>query len=657
MATEAERIIEHLRRLTLHDAGIGDGRLLERFTLHKDEAAFEALVRRHGPMVLGVCRRIVGNYHDAEDAFQATFLVLVRKSASVTPKETIANWLYGVAFRTALKAKTQNAKRHARDQRAARLSSAPAGPHDFPGELQSVLDQELNRLSEKHRAAFVLCDLEGKTHKEAARQLGCPEGTLSVRLMRAKKLLAKRLSGRGFGPSVGSLSILASADAASASVPPTLMTSTVKAATVFAAGQVATGLISAEVTALTQGVLNAMLLTKLKIASAIIMVAGIAGLGIHPLIEVLRAGGADDQTAIKQVAQAADAVAKRVTDFEKIQGSWQVIALQRKEDFADNNEIKEMKTVFKGNAVTFFEGGKIKDQFTFVLDSTKSPRAIDLTKPSEGNVTTVQAIYQVHDDDDTLALAIGSPTHRPVGFGGGKDVTIAFQWLPDDGKTDLDRIQGAWQESEDYKNLTYIFRGNKLTKIDRAGISESGTFTLDPAKSPKAIDITITDRRGNDATFHGIYEFGRETFSLGIIGVNDSIKFNRVTDVRKQPTPPVVVGKARIDALMSERLDALRSLVNIQGRNLNRGVLKVETFMETQRLLLAAELETCTTEAERVACYQRTLARLQPVKEIHDAKFNAGTIGREPYYSFTAFHLEIEIAYERAKMKAAVAPK
>ena len=98
MATEMERIIEHLRRLTLHDAGIGDGRLLERFTLHKDDAAFEAIVRRHGPMVLGVCRRIDGNPHDAEDAFQATILVLVRNSASVTPTETVANWLYGVAY-------------------------------------------------------------------------------------------------------------------------------------------------------------------------------------------------------------------------------------------------------------------------------------------------------------------------------------------------------------------------------------------------------------------------------------------------------------------------------------------------------------------------------------------------------------------------------
>src|SRR5262249_25927914 len=169
-----------------------DAGLLEQFVARRDEAAFEALVRRHGPMVLGVCRRVLRNHHDAEDAFQATFLVLARKAASVVPREMVANWLYGVACHAARKAQTAAARRRQRERQGVAMPEPEAvPPEDAWEDLQPLLDQELSRLPDRYRAAIVLCDLQGKTHKEAARQLSCPQGTLSARLSRGRALLAK----------------------------------------------------------------------------------------------------------------------------------------------------------------------------------------------------------------------------------------------------------------------------------------------------------------------------------------------------------------------------------------------------------------------------------------------------------------------------------
>src|SRR5262249_48577907 len=158
---------------------------------HREETAFAALVRRHGPMVWGVCRRVLPSYHDAEDAFQATFLVLVRKAASVMPREKVANWLYGVAYQTALKAPAVAARRGARERQLTPFPEPALPEPERRPELGPLLDQELTRLPDLYRVPVVLCDLEGLTYREAARQLGCPEGTLAARLARARALLAK----------------------------------------------------------------------------------------------------------------------------------------------------------------------------------------------------------------------------------------------------------------------------------------------------------------------------------------------------------------------------------------------------------------------------------------------------------------------------------
>src|SRR5262245_9922365 len=165
------QVVHQLRDMILRD-GVEptDGQLLERFVKDREAAALEALVRRHGSMVWGVCRRVLANHHDAEDAFQATFLVLVRKASSVKPRDMVGNWLYGVAQQTALKARSTSAKRQAREKQVSAMPEPTAAPSDRVDDVAPFLDQELSRLPDKYRAALVLCELAGKTIKEAAKQ-------------------------------------------------------------------------------------------------------------------------------------------------------------------------------------------------------------------------------------------------------------------------------------------------------------------------------------------------------------------------------------------------------------------------------------------------------------------------------------------------------
>ena len=257
-----KEIVRQLRVAAGRD-GVGptDGELLTRFLNRRDEDAFAALVGRHAPMVWGVCRRLIHNPHDAEDAFQATFLVLVQKAATVVPREMVANWLHGVAQQTAVRLRSTAAKRGWREMQMNELPE-PAVSDARDEELLSRLDEELRRLPERFRALIVLCDLEGQTRGEAARQLGCPEGTVASGLVRARERLAKRLTRSGLAVSGASLATTLSHSMASADVPATCLASTINVSTLLMAGK-ATGVISGPVATLTQGVLKTMFLKKI----------------------------------------------------------------------------------------------------------------------------------------------------------------------------------------------------------------------------------------------------------------------------------------------------------------------------------------------------------------------------------------------------------
>ena len=282
----ASRLFPSLRRVVLVRAAADrpDADLLTAFVRDRDADAFAALVRRHGPMVLGVCRRVVGDVHTADDAFQAVFLVLARRAAAVRPRAAVGNWLYGVAYRTALKARAVRAKRHARFKQVDAMPEPPAPtPTDPWTDLRPVIDEELARLPAKYRLPVVLCDLEGRPQRAVAQHLGVAPATLAGRLAHARRTLAARLTRRGVALSGGAVATLLTERAAGA-VGPALADGVVKAAEAVAAGGVASGFVSAHAVNLCEGVMRMMLLTKLKAAGAgalaVLVLSG--GLGYGP---------------------------------------------------------------------------------------------------------------------------------------------------------------------------------------------------------------------------------------------------------------------------------------------------------------------------------------------------------------------------------------
>jgi RNA polymerase sigma factor (sigma-70 family) len=252
--------------------GLDDGELLRRFVRRRDEAAFELLVWRHGPMVLGVCRRVLRDRHAADDAFQATFLVLVRKAVGIARGGAVGPWLFRVAFRIALRSRAAAARRAA--EALPLTLPAPNAGLQAERDWLPILDEEINGLSERYRQPVVLCHLQGHTLAEAARRLGCPRGTVAVRLMRARQQLRARLTRRGVALSAAWAGALACEAAVSAS----LVKPTVRAALGFALGEVA-GILSPSVLTLTEGALHAMFLNKIKVGAAVLVATVLVGTG------------------------------------------------------------------------------------------------------------------------------------------------------------------------------------------------------------------------------------------------------------------------------------------------------------------------------------------------------------------------------------------
>jgi RNA polymerase sigma factor (sigma-70 family) len=408
-----------------------DGRLLHRFRRAGDGDAFAELVRRHGPMVLGVCRRVAGNHADADDAFQAAFLVLVRRAAELTGRATVGDFLYGVAVRTALKARATAVTRRLKEARAAKPEAAPPPADD--GDRAAALDRELARLPEKYRAALVLCELEGRPRKDVAALLGIPQGTLSSRLAAGRKLLADRLRRCGLAVPAGGLAV---APAASA-VPPTLVETTIRSAAVTVGH--AAGVVPAAANHLASEVARTMFLLKLR-AGVLVLAAGLIGsaAGLAGLSHAVAdppaakpaAGKADAGVTVKQLIE------KERAATDALKGTWELVSRTTGSTTLKPGERK----VLPGGDVTLFDveywrwtfgGRKLRIQYKRTGDERMGDRGetFDREVNVTVNPTTAPAQMTVYADNflllgiyrldgDTLTFATHgiSELERPRGF-------------------------------------------------------------------------------------------------------------------------------------------------------------------------------------------------------------------------------------------------
>jgi RNA polymerase sigma factor (sigma-70 family) len=304
-------ILHYLHRLTVPGAaGEGtDGQLLEQFVTQRDEAAFAALVRRHGPLVWGVCRRLLRRTQDAEDVFQATFLVLAHRAGSVGKRESVRSFLYGVAYRVAVRARGTALRRQARE---VPLDDVAAPEADGPGpDLRPVLDEEIGRLPEKYRLPLILCHLEGRTQEEAARLLGCPRATVATRLTRGRDRLREQLARRGLDVSAGAFAALLR-DGAAPPVPDALAEGTLRA--------VATEAASPRVMVLAGEVVRGMLLARWRTPAIVLLALGVVGSGAGVLASRPQAPAPSGETRAEEEVPAVAMPAKKPAEKGAAEG-------------------------------------------------------------------------------------------------------------------------------------------------------------------------------------------------------------------------------------------------------------------------------------------------------------------------------------------------
>jgi RNA polymerase sigma factor (sigma-70 family) len=274
-------LLAFLRRLAVArpQSVLTDGELLQRFALEREESAFAALMQRHGPMVLGVCQSLLRDTADAEDAFQATFVVLVRKARVIGKPASVASWLHGVAYRLSMRLRTDAARRRAGEEKAVPMTTCTPQDEAAWSDLRPLLHEEVARLPDRYRLPFVLCYLEGKTNEEAAELLGWPKGTVQSRLSRGRERLRTRLTRRGLAPTGAVLAALLSQTAAQSVVPAALAEATLKAVMLLSAGARVAGAVSVRAAVCVAGLQGVPGREKLATAVVLAILLSITGIG------------------------------------------------------------------------------------------------------------------------------------------------------------------------------------------------------------------------------------------------------------------------------------------------------------------------------------------------------------------------------------------
>jgi RNA polymerase sigma factor (sigma-70 family) len=404
-----------------------DGELLRRFAVQREESAFTALMHRHGPMVLGVCQSILQDSQDVEDAFQATFLVLVRKARAISKPGSVASWLHGVAYRLARRVRAEAARRHAHERQAVPMPGRDPREEVVWRDLRPLLHEEVARLPERYRLPFVLCYLEGKTNEEAADLLGVPKGTVLSRLSRGRERLRRRLTRRGLALTSALLAALLAHNAAAAAVPAALAEGTLRAAVVVVAGAESVGAITAPVLAHAEGLLRAALVAKLKVAAAILLAAALLGTGAGVLVYraqnaagegAASAGQPPPGSAPREEARSKrQSPERRGEDKDGLRGAWRVATADQ---YGRRVEaLKNRRLVFTGDRFTLnasdgeargvLRSAAMEGRYTL---EPGSPQPIDLIEPG----WHLQGICALDGESLRLCLSEANAKRRPADF-------------------------------------------------------------------------------------------------------------------------------------------------------------------------------------------------------------------------------------------------
>ena len=555
MSSRAMRNALDWVRLTLREneaAAQPDAQLLEAFLELRDETAFAAIVRRHGPMVLGVCKRFLRSHHDAEDAFQAVFLVFMKRADSIRPKSQLANWLYGVAFKTACKTRAYLGKRRLREWSVASVPERGCPESQEWGDFWLLLDQELNQLPDIYRAPIVLCDLEGKSRREAAHALGLLDGTLSGRLARARSRLAARLSRRGVSLSGAAMAAALLEETASATLPAGLVMSTTKIAFALACkGSVLASSSSLGIISITKGVLRSMFIAKVWQTSAVLIVSTLA-VGAGAGVMTVRGGNPDG--AFGQTAQSgAPASSPKQAFQEKIDRDREL--RRPAQQVRDEVSLLERKAVWDIRLKEYLAGRGTLDRLLQCASEIMDAERIVAKNPLE-RVAACQA--QV---DRVL------PVYEIVRqrYEAGKVPT-----------QDLAQATGAYESAR--AQLT-MERGAALVSKPAVATLPSSKILLDELVAAAKAEW---EARLND------YNAGRGTPTL-MLACSKRLKD---AELKKASSP-----EGRLIAL-KQHLDRLRVLINIAKARFEAGKLVYADMLEVSYARTEAQLELAEAESK-----------------------------------------------------------
>ena len=518
-----ETLGEVLRRLGQSgglqgDLAQTDAQLLERFARRRDEPAFAAMMARHGPMVLGLCRRLLPDARDAEDAFQAAFLVLARKAGALRRQTLLGAWLYGVAWRVAVRLRGRAALRHRRERAGVDLDALPADDAAW-SDARWVVHEEVQRLPDAYRSAVILCCLDGKTTEEAARLLRRPVGTVKSRLNRGREILRMRLTRRGVTASVGAVGTALAATTATATA--ALVNATVRAAIPFATGAAASGLVSARAVALSQGVMRTMILTKVIVAAALLLaVVALGGVGSFAYRTLAAAAGDPKVDPPKSAA----------ADAEGIQGTWTAVSAEQDGKEAPAEAIKDFTLIVTADKLTFNPTGENR-QSSYKLDPSKTPKEIELTPldgPAKGK--PMKNIYRLDGDRLTLCLQNGdgaAPAEFATKADSGLRLLVLKRRPADKPKDDREAVQGTWVAvsgeaggtkltPSQLEAFLLVITPDQLVFGPNFFRDLRASYKLDPTKTPKEIELTSLDGAAKWKAMKDLYRMDGDRLTLCI---------------------------------------------------------------------------------------------------------------------------------------------